>query len=70
MEKELAAFQESLDAEMNAEQDRYQRNIATLGKRKDDMVKGRKETLKVSGPCWDSNGGCVWAEFYLRIFFN
>ena len=56
MEKELAAFQETLDAEMNAEQERYQRNISTLGKRKQDMVKSRKENLKVSGAFWDITG--------------
>ena len=52
MEKELAAFQASLDAEMKAEEERYQRNISTLGKRKEEMVKSRKEKLKVS--CWDT----------------
>ena len=54
MEKELAAFQASLDAEMKAEEERYQRNISTLGKRKEEMVKSRKGKLKVSDACWDT----------------
>ena len=58
MEKELAAFQASLDAEMKAEEERYQRNISTLSKRKEEMVKSKKEKLKVSGACWDINEVC------------
>ena len=43
---EMTSFQRSLDDDMSREQDRHKRNIDALSKRKEDLIRERKQKMK------------------------
>ena len=43
---EMMSFQRSLDDDMSREQDRHKRNIDALNKRKEDLIRERKQKMK------------------------
>ena len=43
---EMTSFQRSLDDDMSREQDRHKRNIDALNKRKEDLIRERKQKMK------------------------
>ncbi len=48
MEDELKSYNRSLDAEMDKEKQRHERNIEALNKRKEDMIRDKKHKHKVT----------------------
>ena len=42
----MTSFQRSLDDDMSREQDRHKRNIDALNKRKEDLIRERKQKMK------------------------
>ena len=47
MQDELNAYNAALEDEMEREKQRHQRKLETLNQRKEDMIKERKQKLKV-----------------------
>ena len=48
LKRELEMYSRSVEEEMEREQERHKRNLDSLSKRKDDMIKDKKNKLKVS----------------------
>ena len=45
--QDLASYNRQLEDDMQREQERHKRNLDALGKRKEDMVREKKQKLKV-----------------------
>ena len=50
MERELSTYEHSLEDEMRREKDRHARNVEALNKRKEEMVREKKQKVKVKNP--------------------
>ena len=48
MQEELDAYNAALEDEMEREKQKHQRNLEALNHRKEDMIKEKKQKLKVS----------------------
>ena len=46
-QEELEAFNRELEDEMLREQDKHRRNVEQLNKRKEDMIRDKKNKMKV-----------------------
>ena len=49
IQEELESFNRELDEDMVREQDKHKRNVEQLNKRKEDMIREKKNKMKVRG---------------------
>ena len=49
MEDEMSRYARELEVETNKEKDKYEKNMETLEKRKEQIIKKRKQQMMVGG---------------------
>lgn len=48
MEQQMAAYVQQLERESKEEQEKFDRNFENLGRRRDEIIKSRKEKARVN----------------------